>query len=102
MQTHIVHGRTVGIEYDIHNSNLTGVCDEEDTAVRLRTEKILVYSALAIIVIMLYGYAPSVPQSNAPGGFDYNPVGFGSPRMGIYAIIGLAVIVGVAYFLSKR
>ena len=47
-------GQTVGIEYDIHNSNLTGVCDEEDTAVRLRTEKILVYSALAIIIIMSY------------------------------------------------
>ena len=73
-----------------------------DTAVRLRTEKILVYSALAIIIIMSYAYAASVPQSNAPGGFDYNPVGFGSPRMGIYAIIGLAVIVGIAYFLSKR
>ena len=51
---------------------------------------------------MSYAYAASVPQSNAPGGFDYNPVGFGSPRMGIYAIIGLAVIVGIAYFLSKR
>ena len=29
---------------------------------------------------MLYGYAASVPQSNTSGGFDYNPVGFGSPR----------------------
>ena len=63
MQTHIVQGRTVGIEYDIHNGKLTGGYDEEDTAVRLRTEKILVYSALAIIVIMLYGYAPSAPRS---------------------------------------
>jgi hypothetical protein len=68
----------------------------------LRTEKILVYSALSIIVIMSYAYAASVQQSNAPGGFDYDPVGFGSPRMGIYAIIGLAVIIGIAYFLSKR
>ena len=25
----IIQGRTLGIEYDIHNSNLTGVCDEE-------------------------------------------------------------------------
>ena len=64
---------TFGIEYDIHNSNLTGVCDEEDTAVRLstRTEKILVYSALAIIIIVSYAYAASVPPTNAPGGFDY-------------------------------
>ena len=35
----IVQGRTVDIEYDIHNSNLTGVYDEEDTVVRLRAEK---------------------------------------------------------------
>jgi hypothetical protein len=68
----------------------------------LRTEKILVYSALAIIIILSYAYAASMRQSNAPGGFDYNPMGFGSPRMGIYAIIGLAVIVDIAYFLSKR
>jgi hypothetical protein len=68
----------------------------------LRTEKILVYSALAIIIIMSSAYVAIVPQSNASGGFDYNPVGFGSPRMGIYAIIGLAVIIGIAYFLSKR
>lgn len=61
MQTHIVQGWTVDIEYDIHNSNHTGVCDEEDTAVRLRTEKILVYSALAIMIIVLYVYAATAP-----------------------------------------
>ena len=92
----------LGIEYDIHNSNLTGVCDEEDTAVRLRTEKILVYSALAIIIIMSYAYAASVPQSNTPGGFDYSLHGRATERQAIYVIIGLAVIIGIAYFLSKR
>lgn len=51
---------------------------------------------------MSYAYAASVPQSNMPGGFDYNPTGSGSPKMGIYAIIGLVVIVGIAYFLSNR
>jgi hypothetical protein len=90
------------IEYDIHNSNLTGVYDEEDTVVRLRTEKILVYSALAIIIIILYEYAAGVPQSNAPGGFDYSRNYRATPRQTIYTIIGLAVIVGIAYFLSKK
>jgi hypothetical protein len=51
---------------------------------------------------MLYGYAASVPQSNAPGGFDYSLHGRATGRQAIYTIIGMAVIVGIAYFLSKR
>ena len=62
----------------------------------------IVYSALAIIIIMLYGYATSVPQSNALGGFDYSRNYRATPRQAIYTIIGLAVIVGIAYFLSKK
>ena len=54
-------------EYDIHNSNLTGLCDEEDTAVHLRTEKILVYSALAIIIILSYAYAASASNQMHQG-----------------------------------
>jgi cell division protein FtsW (lipid II flippase) len=67
-----------------------------------RIEKILVYSALAIIIIMSYTYAASVPKSNTPGGFDYSLHGRATERQAIYVIIGLAVIVGIVYFLSKR
>src|ERR1051326_5697769 len=88
MQTHIVQGRSVDIEYDIHNSNLTGVCDEEDIAVRLRTEKILVHSALAIMIIMLYGYTASAPHSNF---LDTSISGRATPRQGLYTLIGIAV-----------
>jgi hypothetical protein len=65
----------------------------------LRTEKILVYSALAIMIIMLYGYAAKAPPSNF---LDTSIAGRATPRQGIYTLIGLAVIIGIAYFLSKR
>ena len=42
---------------------------------------------------------PSAPPSNW---LDTGLQGRATPRQAIYVIIGMAVIVGIAYFLSKR
>ena len=48
---------------------------------------------------MLYGYAAKAPPSNF---LDTSIAGRATPRQGVYTLIGLAVIIGIAYFLSKR
>ena len=51
------------------------------------------------MIIMLYEYAASAPPSNF---LDTSVAGRATPRQGIYTLIGLDVIVGIVYFLSKR
>lgn len=47
-------------------------------------------------------YLVIISTPNVPDGLDYSLHGRATERQAIYVIIGLAVIVGIAYFLSKK